>query len=130
MTLLMLDNETRQLREWVSELQERLYLELADERDQIAKELADSHRAQTEESSKIAEVELKLSNLRETKTLSPPLQSIEPVGPSAGVVMMLAVIVGLTVGMFAAFFAEFLRKVKQDVRDQALIGAPVPCVDS
>ena len=115
MTLLMLDSEIRNYRELLAEIDERLYIETADAQDAIKKEAADNQRDQNAQQDNIAKLEIQLANLRETRALQLPMRSLEPVGSGKTLIILLSLVLGMMLGVFAAFFVEFLSRV----RDQA-----------
>lgn len=57
----------------------------------------------------------KLTNLRNTREVLPPIISIDPTGGSRKIIVVISAFAGLFLGVFAAFFAEFLSKVKQRI---------------
>lgn len=111
MTLLMLDSEIRQSREMLAQIDERLNIKVAEEKDLIKKNLADNKRAQATQEDNIAKLNIQLANLSETRSLLPPLRSPEPVSPSKVMVILISLILGLMFGVLIAFFTEFLSKV-------------------
>lgn len=54
-----------------------------------------------------------LANLRNTREISTPINTIDPTGPSKMFVIAIAVIMGIIIAVFAAFFAEFITRVKE-----------------
>jgi hypothetical protein len=115
MTLLMLDTDIQQQRERLAQLEERLFIKVAEEQDNIEKKLADNKRAQANQQDQISTLETQLINLRETRPLVPPMQSNEPTGLSKKIVVLLGLIVGVIVAIFIAFFAEFLSKAQEQI---------------
>jgi uncharacterized protein involved in exopolysaccharide biosynthesis len=118
MMLLMLDSEIQQHRQHLATLEERLQVVIADQRDALAKALADNRRAQLNQRDTIAKLEIQLANLRETRALLPLMRSPEPSGPGAGLIVVLSLIVGLLLGVLATFFAEFLAKARSQAIDR------------
>jgi LPS O-antigen subunit length determinant protein (WzzB/FepE family) len=115
MTLLMIDNEIQQNRQRLDELEERLTVELINERDVVENELADTLRKITEKKSELTKVKLQRDNLRETRSIVPPMQSLEPVGASKKLIVLLAVLLGIFVALFAAFIHELIVKTKDEL---------------
>jgi len=79
------------------------------------KSLKQSNNNQTEISNQQNLIELyssQLANLRNTRELLPPMQSLEPSGASGGLIIIIAAFAGLFVGVFVAFIAELISKVK------------------
>lgn len=119
MTLLMIDNEINQHRERVAELEERLHVALPDEKDNLEKALADNLRAQANNQADIEKLNLTLKNIRETRAIIEPTQSLKPTGVSKPLIVVLGAVLGLFLGIFAAFFAEFLAKAREQLKGQA-----------
>jgi hypothetical protein len=113
MTLLMLDNEVQQNRNRLAGLEERLHVSLIDKRDKLKKALADNRRAYLNIKDNVSRLELKITNLQETRAVYPATQSIDPTGIGKKAVVLMALIAGLLVGVFGAFFLEFLEKVRE-----------------
>lgn len=113
MTLLMLDSEIQSHRQRLAKLDERLQIEMADNQDELTKALADNRRAQADQQNNIAKLNIQLANLRETRALLPPMRSTEPAGPGRSVIVLLALLLGLMLGVFAAFVVEFLAKARE-----------------
>lgn len=137
MTLLMIDSDIQQNRNRQALLDERLHFGLPNELDELQKRLDDVLRAQSDMKAEITARESALERFRidwerireghrltvrslearhaaarETRVVSPPARSLEPVGPSGPVVVVLSAIMGLMLGVFAAFFAEFLGNAR------------------
>lgn len=134
MTLVMLSNEIRETRRRLSNLRTQLEVELANQRDRMRSKIADLERRietqggevevlQGERDAKLAakaneiEVqqgrvethEVRLENLSRTQPLSEPQRSLRPVGTGKRVIVVLSVVLGGMLGVFAAFFAEFVH---------------------
>ena len=118
MTLLMLDSDIEKRRERLSELQERVKIEIADKKDTFVKSLADNKRDQENQSDQIARLEAQVQNLRETRALVPPMQSNKPTGLRPAILALLSLIIGAILAFFAAFVVEFLAKAKQQMQQQ------------
>jgi len=112
MTLLLLDSEIEQQQKRLSELEERLFIKMADNRDQLVKSLADNKREQANGKDNISSIDTQIKNLRETRSVGVAVKSNEPVGMSRKLVVLIALAIGIFSGIFIAFFAEFLAKVK------------------
>ncbi len=115
MTLLMLDNEVQQNHTRLARLEERLHVDLADKRDKLEKSLADNKRSQLNVKDNITRIKLQIANtfLQETRAVVPAMQSIKPGGLSKKALVMLSIVLGGMVAVFAAFFMEFLGKVRE-----------------
>jgi len=70
---------------------------------------------------KIDGLAYKLKGLRDTQTLTEPMQSLKPVGTGKKLIVMMSFIAGLFVAVFAVFFLEFIAKAKERA-NQAQIG--------
>ena len=115
MTLLMIDNEIQQNRRRLDELEERQTVELRNERDSVENEIADTQRKITEKKSELDKVKLQRENLHETRSIVPPMQSLEPVGTSKKLIVLLAVILGTFMALFAAFIHEFIVNARAEM---------------
>jgi capsular polysaccharide biosynthesis protein len=115
MTLLMLDSDIQQQRERLAQLQERLSIDIAEDRDDLEKKLADNKRTQANQNDEVSRLEAQLVNLRETRALVPPMQSNEPSGLSRKIILLLAMVIGAIFAVFVVFFAEFLAKAREQM---------------
>lgn len=75
--------------------------------------LADNQRAQAEILGRIDAVRLQLANLRETRAAVSPMRSLEPVGLSRELKIVLWVTIGLVVGAIIALVLAFARNVRE-----------------
>ena len=80
-------------------------------------QISEVARRQTEaaislQKAKIAEIELKLNNVRDTKFVTEPVRSLTPAGPGKILILMISVVLGLVLGVIFAFVAEFGTKVR------------------
>lgn len=112
MTLLILDSEIQQHRKRLSEIDERLQIEMGEMQDNLVKELADNQRAQVNQQNLIDNLGTQLVNLRETRALTPPMRSLEAVGQERKTVVILSLVLGVMLGVFTAFFSEFISKAR------------------
>ncbi len=135
MTLLMIGNQIEENRTRLARLEERLYIELENERQSIEKQMADNsreaerrrsvvdeikgqldklyvdhEREQSLQKQKIAEIGSRLSNLRPTQAMSVAVSSIKPVGPRRALVVVLAGAVGLFGAIILAFLMEAIKR--------------------
>ncbi|MCF6337566.1 MAG: Wzz/FepE/Etk N-terminal domain-containing protein [Gammaproteobacteria bacterium] len=81
--------------------------------EKLAKLSADSRRSVERQQQTIIQIEAQLNNLKATRTIAPPMQSLQPTGPGKNLIIILSLVLGLMFGIFAAFFASFLSKAKQ-----------------
>ncbi len=56
---------------------------------------------------------LKLKGLRETQSLTPPMQSLKPVSSKRKLIVVVSLVAGLFLAIFVVFILEFLSKVKE-----------------
>ncbi len=115
MALMVLDNETQQNRVRLAAFEERLYITLPNQRDDLKAQLANNKRAQARQGQLIDEIDVRLSNARETKAIVPPMQSLKPVGTSKKLIVVLSILLGGLVGIFSAFFIEFVISVRSQL---------------
>lgn len=125
MTLLMIMGDIQDKREQLSDLEKETKSGLADERDKLKKALLDIERQKHDDVVQIDTLKLQLANFQETRMLAPPTRSLNPVGTPRRMIVLLAAIIGITVGVFSAFFAEFFRKVRERSRDVSIGGGIV-----
>ncbi len=60
----------------------------------------------------IDDIRYRLKGLRDTRPLTSPMKSLEPVGVGKKIIVIISLMAGLFVGIFAVFFLEFLSKIK------------------
>lgn len=65
----------------------------------------------------VNELNNRLSNLIETKAITPPLRSQNPVGTSGKLILTLSGILGIMLGLFSTFIAEFLSKARTRIEE-------------
>lgn len=82
---------------------------LAAEMEEVA---AERERRIQEQQSQLNAVRVRLQNLRETRAILPPQQSLEPTGTGTMTVITLSLILGLILGFFAAGFAQLAALVR------------------
>jgi hypothetical protein len=117
MTLLIIDNEIDQNRARMAELQERRYVMVPDEQAKLEKALADNVRGQDNVQLMIDQVKIKLKNIRETRAVLSPTRSLEPVGLTKPLMLILGILLGGIMSLFAAFFADFLAKAREQMAE-------------
>lgn len=79
---------------------------LASERDRFAQQIADQAREQEEIAGEIATLELRLENLRDTRTIAVAAESIRPAGPGKALIVAVAVLLSGFVGLVAVFLVH------------------------
>ena len=106
-------NRTKAIREARDEARAMTLLMLDNEVQQNRIRLADNKRSQLNVKDNIARIKLQIANLQETRAVVPAMQSIKPSGLSKKALVMLSIVLGGVVAVFAAFFMEFLGKVRE-----------------
>jgi uncharacterized protein involved in exopolysaccharide biosynthesis len=135
MTLLMITNQIEENRTRLARLEERLHIELENEKQAIEKEMADNRReadrrlsvvneskAQLDklyvehkreidlQKHKISELESRLNTLRPTQAMAVAVPSLKPVAPRRVMIVALAGILGLFGSMLLAFLLEAIKR--------------------
>lgn len=121
MTLLMLENEVRANRARLADLQRQLQIGLADERDTLQSALQENQRNQVLQQAEVQRLEQQLQNLRETRAVVLGMQSLEPVGISRALMVVLSILLGGLLALLVPLVLEFLGRVK-DGLDSAPAG--------
>jgi len=116
MTLLLIDNEIQQYQKRLSELEEQLAIGLANERDELRIALADNLRTQDEQREKIQDTVAKIAEIRQTQAMTPTMRSLEPTGTGRKVIVLIALVLGLFLGVMSAFIIEFFKKVRNQMQ--------------
>lgn len=131
MTLLMITNQIERNEERLSELRERLSINLEDQKEILQIEIANKRRMrglqkdkvsmfqnqlvelraqreknQDKQASLISSLENKITELQETRTLGVGVRSLNPAGPHKLVIVFLSGFFGLVCGVLFAFIAE------------------------
>jgi hypothetical protein len=122
MTLLMLTDEIRQSRVRLMQLERRVSVELPNERDTLLKLVADNQRAQAEQAKLIESIQLQLTNLHETRAVTPTMQSLRPVGTSRSTMLGLWAVVGLVAAVLGALVVHSYSSTRDRMRVMRYIG--------
>ena len=112
MTLLMLDNEVRENQQRLAELQRQLQIGLADERDTLQSALQENQRNQVLQQAQVQRLDQQLKNLKETRAVVLGMKSLEPVGISRSLMVLLGVLLGGLMALLAPLMLEFLGRVR------------------
>ena len=104
----MIDNDRRQ---------KKLGAQIKLLQEKIQKTRNDHLRKIGQQEQEISVLEAKLANIKETRVLREPMQSLEETGPGALMILILSGLAGLVLGLLAVFFAEFLARVSQKRQD-------------
>lgn len=118
--MLVIMGDLQKQRERLSALERETKGNLADERDALKKILMDNERQKHDNAVQIDSLKMQLANFQETRMLAPLARSLKPVGTPRRVIVLLAVIIGILVGVFSAFVAEFLRKVRERSKEASI----------
>ena len=113
MTVMMIDNGLQNNRASLADLENKLYIVMANNRDAWEKQLADLKREKDNIKLEIEKSKLQEGTYHNTRVILHPLRSKYPVGQSKKLILVLSLLLGLFFAVFAAFFAEFLAKVKE-----------------
>jgi len=116
MTLLTIDNEIQQERNRLDDLQEKLTVTLANQKDSIETSIANTQRKISETKLELGKDQLELKNLRATHALVPPIKSIKSIGISKMTKLLVSIVVGLFISLFVAFLHEFIVKARDELR--------------
>ncbi len=93
--------------------QERLLPQITEITKRIKKVKADHARDIAIQEQKTKEIETRLQNMKETRALIKPVRSLKPVSPSGKLILLVALILGLVLGILGVFVLEFLNKVRE-----------------
>lgn len=141
---MLIDGQLQQLLTRQAALEERLYVQLATERDNLSKRLEENARQLTStktlveqreaelaafmkdlerqtlaQEDQVKSIKVAMDNILATRLILEPAQSNEPAGPRKALILALAAFLGLFAGLFAAFIAEFRDKVLERMAEQA-----------
>lgn len=90
-----------------------VYLSLTEQQKALQDDLVDTLARQREERALIAEYDAQLAGFTSTELLSPPLRSLEPVGPPRTAIILALALLGCVVGTMLALFLAFLQHVRR-----------------
>ena len=113
MTLLMLDNEVRESREHLAELQKQLQIGLADERDTLQSALQENQRDQVLQQAEVQRLDQQLQNLKQTRAVVLGMKSLKPVGISRSLIVVLGVLLGGLLALLVPLVLEFTDRVQR-----------------
>ena len=101
---LLIDNDRKQ---------KRLEAQIKLLQEKIQKTRNDHLRKIEQQKQEISVLEARLANIKETRILREPMQSLDETGPGALMILILSGLAGLVVGFLAVFLAEFMARVSQ-----------------
>jgi Chain length determinant protein len=111
--LLTINNDLRASRERLSSLEEQLNIGLKEQNEKLDNSISQNIRAQSEQVGQLSKIQLKLDSLLETRALSQPLKSIKPVSKSKSFIILLSIVIGVFIAIFAVMIVEFASKVRE-----------------
>lgn len=118
MPLLMLDNEVRENRTRLAELQRQRQIDLAEERDRLDNALRENRRDRALQQAELRQLDLQLENLQETRAVVLGMQSLEPVGTSRALIVLLGILFGSLLALLMPLLLEFAHRVRESVAAQ------------
>jgi len=118
LSLLMVDNDIRSMRSILADLEEELQITLENSREVIFAKLTKNQQMQGQTNMAIQKLAVELDNLLETRAITEPMQSIKPVGVGKKLIVIISLVGGMFIGLFAVFFVEFLSKARQRSAEQ------------
>lgn len=123
MTLLMLDSEVRANRARLAELQRQLQIDLAAERDTLQTQLQKNQRDQVLQQAEVQRLDQQLKNLQETRAVVLGMQSLEPVGISRALIVLLGILFGGLLALLMPLLLEFASRVRAAVGERATVNS-------
>lgn len=118
MTLMMIDNEIQQNNQRLADLEERLHIDIPREKDSLNNTISDNLREQQEQAAEMEKIKAAVNNMRETRMLTSPMRSAEPVGVGGATIILISAVAGLLAGVFAAFGVAIVRRARQELHTQ------------
>lgn len=140
---MLIDGQLQQLLTRQADLEERLHVQLATERDNLSKRLEENARQLTStktlveqreaelaafmkdldrqtlaQEDQVKSIKVAMDNILATRLILEPAQGNAPAGPRKALILALAGFLGLFAGLFAAFIAEFRDKVLERMAEQ------------
>lgn len=141
MTLLLIDNEIQQYRNQMIALENRVYVDiankievsenkildlvrkkefqsknLANKRIEVLEQLENHDRSVLKKEAHVKQVEIRLNNSKQTSALVTPMKSIEPVGVSKKLIIILGVFLGFFIALISAFIHEFIANLQKTLK--------------
>jgi hypothetical protein len=92
---------------------------LVDERNTLQNALQKNQRDQTQQQAEVQRLEQQLRNLRETRAVVLGMQSLEPVGISRALMVLLSILLGGLLALLVPLVLEFLGRVREGLREPA-----------
>ncbi len=113
LALMMVDSELRSTRDVLAQLEEQLLITLENKREVLLNKLTENKQQQTEKTILLEKLEIESKNLLETRAITRPIQSVKSVGMGKMLVVIISLLAGIFIAIFAVFFAEFISKAKK-----------------
>ncbi|SJM94934.1 hypothetical protein CRENPOLYSF2_4410003 [Crenothrix polyspora] len=111
MSVLLIDSEIQRYQQMIDQVEKYLLIDLNQQRNELEKALSDNLRAQNDEQNLIDQLKNALVNISNTKAVVPVMTSIEPVGTSKIIILLITVLIGLTIGIFTALIYDFFSDI-------------------
>ena len=118
MTLLMLDNEVRENRKRLADLQQQLQIGLADERDTLQSAVQENQRNQVLQQAEVQRLDQQLKNLKQTRAVVLGMKSLKPVGISRSLIVLLGILLGGLMALLVPLMLEFLGRVRDGLNSE------------
>ncbi len=99
--------------------QSKLKAVIAESEANIAKLANDQKRSIATQQESIGELQGKLDNFVETRAVVEPLLSTKPTSTSKRVILLIAIFLGIILGIMAVFFAELREKVRKNLLEDS-----------
>lgn len=119
--LLQANVESRALRDQLLQLDEHVAVNLPKELHAIRADIQSNAREMLAQQAQIVDLESRLADIRDTRAVRPPTQSLAKVGPGSAAIVFIAAILGTLLGVISAFMAEYVSKTRSEL---AGIGPP------
>ena len=142
MTLLLIDNEIQQYRNQMIALENRVYVDIANKIEEsenkildlvrktefqrknltnkkieMQEQLENHSRSILKKEAHVKQVEVRLNNSKQTNALVKPMKSIEPVGVSKKLIVILSVFIGFFIAFISAFIHEFVSNLRKELQE-------------
>ena len=116
LSLLVVDQEIQNSRTRLSDMEERLFVTLPEEIDDLHTAIADSQRGQVTQQRQISQAEAQLANLHETRALAPAFRSPAPLGRDRSTMIAIGGGFGLVIGCLIAILSDLAARSREHRR--------------
>jgi len=110
--LMRTDSELRAHRTLLASLEEQRQITLENTRETMQIKLTENRQQQLEKNASIDRDKIQLENLLETRAIIEPIRSIDPVGTSQKLIIVVSLVAGLFLAVLAVFLIEFFEKAR------------------